>query len=74
MLSDNNLAGGKPVGDGGTKIRELHPSGKVARGKAIYEDKNGRLYQWDSLHGEWEVYNIPPSPVRCSSCGTNRRR
>ena len=31
MLSDNNLAGGKPVGDGGTKIRELHPSGKVAR-------------------------------------------
>ena len=57
MLSGNNLAGGKPVGDGGSKIRELHPSGKVARGKAIYEDKNGRLYQWDSLHGEWEVYN-----------------
>ena len=57
MQSGNNLAGGKPVGDGGSKIRELHPSGKVARGKAIYEDNNGRLYQWDSLHGQWEVYN-----------------
>ena len=51
------LAGGIPVGDGGTKSQELHSTGKSTRGKAIYEDDNGRLYQWDSLHGEWKVYN-----------------
>lgn len=56
-MSNIIVAGGKPVGDGGDKIKKLHSTGKSTRGKAIYEDDNGRLYQWDSLHGEWEVYN-----------------
>lgn len=30
---------------------------KVRNGRITYKDKDGYLYQWDELHGEWQMYN-----------------
>ena len=48
-------AGGKPV-DRGTEFFKSLKSHGSSGGKALYT--NGKmLFQWDSLHGEWEQYD-----------------
>ena len=49
-------AGGKPVNRQTDFFKKLTSVG-VRNGKATYKDNNDYYYQWDSLHGEWQMYN-----------------
>ena len=49
-------AGGKPVNRQSNFFKNLTSVG-VRSGKSTYKDNNDYYYQWDSLHGEWQMYN-----------------
>lgn len=50
-------AGGKPVYRNSQFFKNLIPIGK-RNGRSTYKNINeDYYYQWDSLHGEWQVYN-----------------
>ena len=49
------ISGGKAINRQTEFFKSLKPIG-IRSGRATYKDKDF-YYQWDSLHGEWQVFN-----------------
>lgn len=56
MKQKNKIAGGKPVCRDSQFFNKLVSHGS-RNGKALYKDDNGYFYLWDSLHGQWQMFN-----------------
>ena len=52
-----NLVSDKKTIDKQTSFFKKLLKEKVRNGRITYKDKEGYLYQWDELHGEWQMYN-----------------
>ena len=50
------IASGKAVNRNTDFFKSLIPIGKRS-GRATYKDIDGYYYQWDTLHGEWQMYS-----------------
>ena len=50
------LSGGKPINRQTEFFKKLIHIG-TRSGRNTYKDKKGYYYQWDTLHGQWQMYS-----------------
>ena len=56
LIAKQILSGGIPINRQTLFFKRLTSIGKRS-GRSTYKDQDDYFYQWDSLHGEWQIFN-----------------